>query len=91
MPDIAMCKGTGKPHSEDKSKSVDCPKKEMCFRFKATPSEFRQAYFIGIPYDPVTNKCTHFMSMDEEEAVEALDGPVTNDVAEFIKRQRHDD
>lgn len=69
MPDITMCFGKGKPHSTDKNEtSANCPKKERCFRFKATPSEFRQAYFLGIPYDPSTDKCKHFTSVDKEEA-----------------------
>ena len=71
MPDIAMCNGEGKPHSSDKdSTSVDCPKKETCFRYKATPSEFRQTYFLGIPYDPITKECKHFLPMAMKEAIE---------------------
>ena len=38
MPDIAKCEGTG------------CSLKETCYRFTATPSEFRQSYFLNIPY-----------------------------------------
>jgi len=38
MPDITMCKGD------------DCPRKFMCWRFTAKPSEFRQAYFQTPPY-----------------------------------------
>ena len=37
MPDIAMCKGT------------DCPLKNECYRFLATPSEYRQSYFVPPP------------------------------------------
>jgi len=36
-PDITMCKGT------------DCPAKESCYRFTATPNEFRQSYFMEPP------------------------------------------
>jgi hypothetical protein len=71
MPDIAMCKGEGRPHSNDKDKtSVVCPKRETCLRFKATPSEFRQVYFLGIPYDPGRNECQHFLPMTMKEVVE---------------------
>ncbi len=63
----------------------ECPLKETCFRFKATPSEFRQAYFIRIPYDPVTGKCKHLLPLDKKEAVEALDGPVAADIDRFRK------
>ena len=39
MPDICMCNG-GK-----------CPNKEHCYRFTATPSEYRQVYFSNPPYE----------------------------------------
>ena len=47
MPDIAKCEGTG------------CPLKETCYRFTATPSEFRQSYFLNIPYDEETKNCEY--------------------------------
>jgi hypothetical protein len=34
MPDITMCNGVG------------CEIKEICYRYKATPSKFRQDYFV---------------------------------------------
>lgn len=37
MADITMCPGT------------DCPHKETCYRFTATPNEFRQSYFVTPP------------------------------------------
>lgn len=37
MADITMCLGT------------DCPHKETCYRFTATPNEFRQSYFVTPP------------------------------------------
>ena len=37
MPDISMCQGG------------DCPMKEKCYRFTATPTPGRQAY-ISVPY-----------------------------------------
>jgi hypothetical protein len=37
MPDITMCPGT------------NCPHKETCYRYTATPSEYRQAYFMEAP------------------------------------------
>ena len=37
MPDITMCNGVG------------CEIKEICYRYKATPSEFMQSYFITAP------------------------------------------
>jgi hypothetical protein len=37
MPDITMCSGT------------NCPLKETCYRYTATPSEFMQSYFVNPP------------------------------------------
>jgi hypothetical protein len=52
MPDIAMCKGT------------DCPLKNECYRFLATPSEYRQSYFV-IP--PIENgECQEFWNVKEK-------------------------
>ena len=49
MPDITMCSGIG------------CPIKKLCRRFTATPDSCWQAYFVSVPYDPVLDKCDHFM------------------------------
>lgn len=46
MPDIAMCFGG------------ECPLKMKCYRYRAIPSEFRQAYFYDPPYEG--EKCEHF-------------------------------
>jgi hypothetical protein len=54
MPDIAMCKGT------------DCPLKNECYRFLATPSEYRQSYFV-IP--PIENgECQEFWNAREQKS-----------------------
>lgn len=45
MPDITMCEGK------------DCPLKENCYRFKAEPSEYRQSYFVEIPYNKEKKDC----------------------------------
>lgn len=37
MADITMCGGK------------ECPMKENCYRFTATPNEFRQSYFMIAP------------------------------------------
>jgi hypothetical protein len=37
MPDITMCPGT------------NCPQKENCYRFTATPSEYYQSWFTKSP------------------------------------------
>jgi len=47
MPDITMCSGT------------DCPLKETCYRYIATPSQFRQSYFAEPPYDKKEEKCEY--------------------------------
>jgi hypothetical protein len=48
MPDISMCSGE------------KCPLKENCYRFLATPNEFRQSYFMNPPYNDETKECNHF-------------------------------
>ena len=52
MPDIAKCEGTG------------CSLKETCYRFTATPSEFRQSYFLNIPYNEETKTCEYEWKRD---------------------------
>ena len=39
MPDITMCRG--------KTETVDCQRKESCYRFTAIPSEFQS--FFSVP------------------------------------------
>lgn len=51
MPDITLCKGG------------DCPRKTMCFRHIAPPSEYRQSYFVeppGVWHTPEEFECRHF-------------------------------
>ena len=52
MPDITMCEGN------------DCPLKERCYRFTATPNEYRQAYFVDPPY--IDDECTYFWELDKD-------------------------
>jgi hypothetical protein len=54
MPDIAMCKGT------------DCPLKNECYRFLATPSEYRQSYFVTPPIED--GKCIEFWNAREQKS-----------------------
>lgn len=50
MPDISMCPGN------------DCPMKEKCWRFTATPDPWRQAFFSTPPNDG--EECEQFWSND---------------------------
>jgi hypothetical protein len=54
MPDITMCKGE------------ECPLKEQCLRYRATPSYFRQSYFLSPPYDE--GKCSEFVEFIDKKA-----------------------
>ena len=58
MPDIAMCMGR------------DCPKKNTCYRYTAFPSEYRQSYFVGVPYEVDSSDenagCTYYWPEKEE-------------------------
>lgn len=74
MPDIAMCTGKGQPlvnggrtPAKSTTEVRDCPKKETCYRYKAKPSEFRQAYLAGLPYDFTANECRYFLPMATTE------------------------
>lgn len=46
MPDITMCSGG------------ECPLKETCYCFTATPDEYWQAYFTEVPYKD--GKCDYY-------------------------------
>lgn len=50
MPDFSMCSNT------------KCPSREMCYRYRVKPSEFRQAYADYRPDD--RGKCDSFSSID---------------------------
>lgn len=50
MPDIWICLGT------------DCPLRESCYRFTATPSDYRQSYFMKSPYDILIGGCNYWCS-----------------------------
>lgn len=51
MPDITMCEGK------------ECPLKEKCYRFKTKPNEYRQSYFIRIPYSFIKKRCDEFIAI----------------------------
>ena len=56
MPDITMCLGEQK-----ETKSV-CPLRNSCYRYTATPSKYRQSYFVEAPYivEPDGTSCEYF-------------------------------
>lgn len=53
MPDITMCSGT------------NCISKKECYRHTATPSEYRQSYFMTAPVNVTTQGCGHFAPKDQ--------------------------
>jgi len=53
MPDITMCKGT------------DCKLRDECYRYTAIPSEYRQSWFIEVPFK--NNECDEFMQKWKKE------------------------
>jgi hypothetical protein len=59
MPDITMCTGG------------DCPAKETCYRFKATPSEYRQSFFTKPPWNFV-NGCEHYWPVVAKSQVKRI-------------------
>ena len=52
MADITMCDGKG------------CEIKEICYRYKATPSEFRQSYFCDSPNKGL--ECDYYWEIKNE-------------------------
>lgn len=54
MPDISMCEGK------------KCPLKEKCYRYKATPTKYRQSYFVDTPYDHKDDKCDYFWDNEKQ-------------------------
>ena len=42
-----------------KCEGKGCPFKEECYRFTAPVNEYRQSYFINVPYNKETNTCKH--------------------------------
>lgn len=52
MPDISMCK------------NKKCKLRESCYRFKAVPNPYRQAYAT---FKPVKDKCSFYWSIKEEK------------------------
>jgi len=55
MPDITKCEGK------------DCPIKETCYRFTSPDSEYRQSYFMKIPYNHTSKICDYFMTVWEKK------------------------
>lgn len=50
MPDISMCQ------------NKECPSKEKCYRYKAAPHPYRQAY-ASFTFDKETGNCEYFIKM----------------------------
>lgn len=60
MADISMCEGG------------DCPKKERCYRFKATPNPYRQSYMEYAGQDGKT-ECPDFWEVRSKSEMKRLD------------------
>jgi hypothetical protein len=37
----------------------NCPLREKCYRYTATPSKYRQSYFVTPPYDKEKQECEY--------------------------------
>jgi len=62
MPDIAMCKGAG------------CPRKAECYRYRAVPTERRQAYFSPPPVR-ADGTCADFLRRGDRLTDAGSEGP----------------
>jgi hypothetical protein len=58
MPDICMCLG----YVVVDKQTVICPKKELCYRYTATPDDFWQSYSN---FYEVDKECTMFINNKE--------------------------
>jgi len=52
MVDITKCKG--------ENKEFVCPIRKNCYRFTSIPDEYRQSYFVNLPYNKKEGKCENF-------------------------------
>lgn len=58
MSDITKCEGTG------------CPAKELCYRYTAKPNEYRQSYFVEVPYKD--DECDLYWGENQEQIWNSL-------------------
>lgn len=56
VPDIAMCEGV----EDANGIRVECPKRQGCYRFTATPTPMRQSYFMHLPILPSGECCSYW-------------------------------
>jgi hypothetical protein len=63
MPDITMCSG------KEKQTQNPCPLRDSCYRFIATPSEYRQSYFTEAPFivEPDGTSCEYFWKTEDKK------------------------
>jgi len=67
MSDITMCKGT------------NCPYKEKCRRYTATPNEYRQSYFAEAPIQK-DNTCQFYWGENADSILGQLKDIVNGNV-----------
>jgi len=65
MPDITMC--TGKNVN-----NITCPRKDTCYRYTATPSQYRQSYFVTAPL--IDNKTAGTVECDYHYKIDWVKG-----------------
>lgn len=56
MPDISMCDGK------------DCLKKDLCYRHTATPTKYRQSFFLNPPFNKETQECDYYWPNNENNS-----------------------
>lgn len=65
MPDITMCDGQG------------CPQKNSCYRYRAEPTPYWQAYFRGNPYK--MDGCDYFWPLGIGMVLKEIDDAESDD------------
>ena len=48
-------------------RGYECPKKETCYRYRATPNEICQSYFISSPL--VEGECEYYWPLKNENTI----------------------
>ena len=85
MPDITMCKGDG------------CRARNHCYRFTATPSDYRQSWFVQTPGN--NKNCAYYYELEVDKmfynVIDAKTGEIyidmglSSDVSKFLVQHKY--
>lgn len=61
MVDISKCEGTG------------CPRKNICYRYRAVSGDYQQAYLSRVPYNKELKQCCWFMPLHDNDRLTEIE------------------